>query len=293
MVSQSVCNVVNGRVAGEGGYDTTETEGTGNGEDRTEHQLRLHGRESDVPEFLPSVLYTVNRTGFVKGLVDTLKTCDEGEERSTEGGPECNHDDKGHNVVCVLEPEDRSIDNTHIEEETVYPTVCVTGEESTPDEVYVTGDGRSVEDKGYDRTNLRRKFIDEPCNDVGNEVGCGTGDRSEDEGVLQCSYEEVVVKEQRNVVVHENELRPFEHVERREAQHERQSDGDDREDEEQDHERCDHEVGRLISLHKEPCPFRVRHLFASLDLLISIFRHVLSPLLDFRLIMIHFGNQLR
>ena len=156
VVSQSVCNVVNGRVAGEGGYDTTETEGTGDSHDSTEHQLGLHDRQGDVPEFLPSVLDTVNGSCFVKALIDSLKTCDKGKECSTEGGPECNDDTQRHDEVCILEELDRGGDEAELHQPTVDPTVGVTGEQGCPNGINLTGDGRCVEDQCYDSSEEAR-----------------------------------------------------------------------------------------------------------------------------------------
>ena len=160
--------VVNGRETSKSGNDCTETEGAGDTHDRTEHQLRLHGRQGDVPEFLPSVSYTVDGACFVKRLVDGLKTCDEGKERGTEGGPERNNDTQRHNVAFVLEEEDRLSDDAEFQQPCIDIAVGVTGEDDLPDEVNRTGNGRSVENQGYDSTDLRGKLIDEPCYEQGN-----------------------------------------------------------------------------------------------------------------------------
>ena len=81
-----------------------------------------------------------------------------------------------------------------------------------PNQVYVTGNGGSVEDKGYDRANARIQLVDEPCNEEGQDVGYRAGNASEDQGILNRGYKQVIVKEQTNLVIHEDELRQGSHI---------------------------------------------------------------------------------
>ena len=55
-----------------------EAEGVGDSKHRTEHQLRTHSRQSDVPKLLPTVLDTVNSGSLVHRTVDSLEAGYEG-----------------------------------------------------------------------------------------------------------------------------------------------------------------------------------------------------------------------
>lgn len=85
-------------------------------------------------------------------------------------------------------------------EPTVYVAVLVAGEENLPNEVNLTGNTRCVEYKGYYRSYLRRKLIDEPCEEKTEKVGYGTRHRCEYEGVLYRQKEDIVVEKKSYVV---------------------------------------------------------------------------------------------
>ena len=93
-----------------------------------------------------------------------------------------------------------------------------------------------------------------------------------------CEY---IRAEKPDVVIHEDRLRHFQHIELGEAEEDRQNDREDGEDEEEDHEWCNHEVRGLVAPYFLQRPLEHRHflarnrLFAHLLLSNSFCRHLI------------------
>ena len=244
------------REAAEGIDDGAEAEGLRNGEDCAEHQLRLHVRQRDVPEFLPTVLDTVDRARLIEVTRDVLQTCDEGQERRAKRGPKGNNDTERHDIVRILEPKDRVVDDAEVDQRTVDPAVGVRAEQGLPDKVDRAGNRRCVEDQSDNRTKLRSELVDKPRDQQRQQVGHRACDGGEDQRVLASQDENVVVKEEADVVVQPEEVRKFQQVEVGEAQDDRQENREDGEDEEEEHKGRDHDIRNLVLLHFTPCPLR-------------------------------------
>lgn len=69
MHGQRIRAVIGRGVSGERLNYTAEVECTGNSHDRTEHKLRLHTREGNVPKLLPTVFDAVDRRSLVHIVV--------------------------------------------------------------------------------------------------------------------------------------------------------------------------------------------------------------------------------
>ena len=190
-----------------------------------------------------------------------LETCDEGKERGTERSPKSNDDTQRHDVVRILEEQDRVIDPTKVDQRTVYPTVGVRAEQRLPYEVNRTGDRRCVEDQSNDRAELGSELVDKPRNEQCHDVGNRSCNARKDQRVLCSKKENIVVKEQTDIVVNPHKIRHFQHVEVCKAECDGQKHRPNSEDEEQDHKGSDHQIRNLIFLHFFPSPLSLRHVF--------------------------------
>ena len=210
--------IVDGRVARQLDGDIRDGEGLGDLHDSAEHQLRLHGRQGDVPQLLPAVLDAVQDTGLIEGLVHSLKARDEAEEAGAQAQPQLHHDQHGQDVFLGLHPDDGFVDDVHLQQDAVQEAVAVAGEDDLPDHISIAADTGGIEDQGQEGPELAGELIDDPGEEQAHQIADGAGDHGEEQGVLQRHHEQVIVDEQPDIVGPAGELRPLQHIEIRDAQ---------------------------------------------------------------------------
>ena len=64
--------IVHGRITGKLYGNIRHRKGLGDLHYRTEHQLRFHGRKGNIPQFLPTVLHSIQCSRFIKALIYSL-----------------------------------------------------------------------------------------------------------------------------------------------------------------------------------------------------------------------------
>ena len=161
-------------------------------------------------------------------MVDALETGDQGKEAGTKREPQNNHDDAGRNGFLTLQPRDCFIDEAPVQKPGVQEAVFIGGEEEREDDVAVARNSRCIEEQCHDGTDLRRHFVDQPCEAEAHQVADRTCNRREDDGVLDGGQEQVVDHEELVVVVDEYEAGRLNHIERRKAETDRHDNRNDR-----------------------------------------------------------------
>ena len=180
----------------------TDTESTGDGHDGGKEHLGLDVGEGDIPQLLPTGLDSVHHTGLILRAVHVLQTRNEGKEAGTDRAPQDNADDHVGHDNGIFKELYRGVNETPLQKHRVDHTLGVAGEDILKDvDAGQGGDGRGVEEDGEDRTDLRRKLIDEPGKDQGQQVTARTDNGRKDQGVLDGDDKEVIFHKEAVVVV--------------------------------------------------------------------------------------------
>ena len=195
-----------------GHSDIEHSEGGGNRIDGSEQKLGLHHGKGHIEQLLKFVLHAVDGRRLIIGLGDVLETRQKYQKSSTHAHPQGDEHNHPHDIIGVGVPQNRLVDQTHIQQDIVQISHTVAGKDHHPH-------GRHCDtaaDRGRVERQCKRPFelqlIDDPCGKEGKQIPHRPCDNCELQRVGKTDHKNFVVQKQQPIVGQPHKLRRLHHI---------------------------------------------------------------------------------